>query len=637
MLLKTNKKLVIEVAVTMGFFIFVFVALNFNPLAWIQQKTKQSFTAWTAPKIENISEQVDFFQTGTINGISSATSGDESTLLGGFSFRLSATTFYPKLARYKNGEITNISSSLVGFDGAAVEDIAWDGTSWMIVGGNTLKRKGAFPKINMYGENGFSDLSSLISQYQSLVAQTVESGTNNNWLIGLNGPIETAFTHEPPMGSTKNLVLGYDSNTNTISEIVSSINNVDLNGAYVTDIAWNGYYWLISYRSQRLSDPSPLRGPFKSRLLMYDGKTTSELNPPNATHYSVHSLGWNGKYWLVPVYRFDTDKSELYRLDNDKFTKLPVVLPESSVVSGIIWSGNYWILATTTRTNADEPIRTEQESAARIWKYDNVSLAEISLPRPLASIRSLAQVNAETILVGGIDATANAHLSVLSITQPPQFADGTLVKSPDRPEVYRIIERQRKHVPNPELFNIYGFKWGDIQMVDQNLVDAIQEIKLVQAPGDPKVYYIDNLQKRWLGNIEIFNSYGLGWENVFKVDAREINAYPTARLVKLTDDEMVYYVTGSGMKRHIPNPAVFESYGNKWQNIVTVTAEELMSYPANYLIKLGGTDKIYKVMLGKKHWVKNFGAFERLGFKLNDVAPVNQIEFNSYPEGNPIE
>lgn len=616
--------------VIVGLFFFGFLTIEKIITANLQEGA-------TAQTPLEVSQEINFFNTGAVNSVEALGGNNTKMLVGGGSRLSGAVAARPHLAYYKNGVAENLGEKLVGFETSMVSTVSFDRTNWLVGGGNPFLAPASSPKINIYDGENISDFSSLLTDYYGNIETA--SGNGTVWILGLNEPTPYVGI-EGEVGKTKNSLLEFDGAN--ITKITDSVVRPDLNGAYITDIAWNGSYWLVGYRSVPGSDPSPLHGPYKSRLLQYDGTSIKELQIAQHALYSIYSLGWNGKYWIIPVYLPIQDLTELWKYDGVSLTRLPVEIPKGETVSAISWQDNYWVLALASPAIIESGVGmslsgyTVASHNAQLFKYHNLVLEELPLPSPFLIINGIARKSSEEFLIGGVLKTGKAGLVSYKVAAPPVYPENTLIKG-EKPEVYRIIGGQRKHIPNPILFNLYGLRWEDINVIDQGTVDLVPESKLVQAPGNPKVYYIDKNQKRWLQNIEIFNSYGLGWENVFQVDAREIAAYPTARLVRLPNDEKVYYITASGMRRHIPTPQVFESYGNKWHDVVTITVEEFESYPANNLIKLEGTTKIYKVMLGKKHWVKNFDAFRRLGFRLEDVAPVNLTEFNSYPEGSPIE
>lgn len=113
---------------------------------------------------------------------------------------------------------------------------------------------------------------------------------------------------------------------------------------------------------------------------------------------------------------------------------------------------------------------------------------------------------------------------------------------------------------------------------------------------------------------------------------------PKRKLIKLIDNNSIYYVTEVRTKRLIPNEEILNSYPlNKYEAIVTVSQEEFDYYPENVFIKLPDDPKIYKLENGQKRWLKNEDASKNPDFDWSKVAPVNQAEFDFYPEGAPIE
>ena len=65
--------------------------------------------------------------------------------------------------------------------------------------------------------------------------------------------------------------------------------------------------------------------------------------------------------------------------------------------------------------------------------------------------------------------------------------------------------------------------------------------------------------------------------------------------------------------------------------------EELEAYSDSKLIRLTGDKKIWYLDNGVRRWIPNPEVFNRRGFKWNEVSPVNFAEYNSYPEGKPLD
>ena len=86
-----------------------------------------------------------------------------------------------------------------------------------------------------------------------------------------------------------------------------------------------------------------------------------------------------------------------------------------------------------------------------------------------------------------------------------------------------------------------------------------------------------------------------------------------------------------------PTVEVFNSYNNKWEDIVEVSDTELNGYEDNDLIQAEGDHRVYKLKNRQKRWIKTAQAFNRLGYDWSKIASINQTEFNVYQEGTAIE
>src|SRR3989338_7079993 len=100
----------------------------------------------------------------------------------------------------------------------------------------------------------------------------------------------------------------------------------------------------------------------------------------------------------------------------------------------------------------------------------------------------MSPVSEAEFLIGGIKKDGKAGLVSYTFDLIPTYQDNTLLRGPQKPEVYKITGGKRKHIPSPALFTSYGLRWEDIKIIDQKILERIPEIKLVQAPGDTKVY-----------------------------------------------------------------------------------------------------------------------------------------------------
>ena len=122
-----------------------------------------------------------------------------------------------------------------------------------------------------------------------------------------------------------------------------------------------------------------------------------------------------------------------------------------------------------------------------------------------------------------------------------------------------------------------------------------------------------------------------------KVGREQIEQTPRARLIQPEGKVDIYYVTGALLKRRIPSWEVFKSYNNNPAEVVAVKPEELEAYAESRLIRLMGDPQVWYLEGGLRRHVKSPAVMSRRGFKWEHVSPVNFAEYNSYPEGVPLE
>lgn len=157
----------------------------------------------------------------------------------------------------------------------------------------------------------------------------------------------------------------------------------------------------------------------------------------------------------------------------------------------------------------------------------------------------------------------------------------------------------------------------------------------VRVKGEQEVYQLIQGKLRHIPSPKAFSGLGFKWVEIIEVEKSEI-ANPRLKLIRVAGDPKVYYITESGMKKWIRNIDIFNSYGNKWEDVAVVPQKDLDIYPDVDLIKLNGDDNVYKLEGNTKRWIKDEETFKKLGYDWSTVHPVNQIEFEFYREGEAI-
>lgn len=161
--------------------------------------------------------------------------------------------------------------------------------------------------------------------------------------------------------------------------------------------------------------------------------------------------------------------------------------------------------------------------------------------------------------------------------------------------------------------------------------------RILKFSTNPQVYILlSNNMLKWIPNPEVFNFLGLDWKKIEQRSLSDKKLYKRASLLRARNDPKVYYITEAGKKRWIPTVEVFNSYNNRWEDILEVERIEIDSISDVQLIRKINDKKVYKLENGQKRWIETYEAFVRDGFKMEDVAPVNDLELNTWPEGERI-
>ncbi len=114
--------------------------------------------------------------------------------------------------------------------------------------------------------------------------------------------------------------------------------------------------------------------------------------------------------------------------------------------------------------------------------------------------------------------------------------------------------------------------------------------------------------------------------------------FPRAKLVKVKNNKRIHYITEGSMIRLIPGGNIFDSYGDREEDIITISNKEFNFYPRNQYIFMENplsTDIFQVSDDGSKRYVVP-QVVKRLRITSDQVAPVNKAQFNAYEYGAPI-
>lgn len=183
--------------------------------------------------------------------------------------------------------------------------------------------------------------------------------------------------------------------------------------------------------------------------------------------------------------------------------------------------------------------------------------------------------------------------------------------------------------------------------VDNGLVNATaganvkdiagNAITLVQVPGDVNIYALVAGQKHLIPTFTIFIAYGYTMAMVQPITHQQLDKYPRADLVKVHGSSKLYYLTEGNMTRLIPNQKIFDSYGDRKENVIEISAKEFNYYPVNqYVYQENPLNRdVFQLTSNGKRYLTPMAVY-RLQLREDQVAPINQAELDYYKTLAPI-
>lgn len=247
-----------------------------------------------------------------------------------------------------------------------------------------------------------------------------------------------------------------------------------------------------------------------------------------------------------------------------------------------------------------------------------------------------------TMPKGNVSLTATYKSTVTNPAAPATPApaggnDGTLIKTAASSKVYVMIGGKKKWIPTPEVFEQLGYVWTSIKILTAAELAKIPDYEdnLIRRSGDVKIYLVVNGIKRHIPNPVVFQDYGFSWGDVRDVEQGVIDKYKTAFLVRASKEPEVYYLK-EGVRKFIPTLEIFNSYGDRMEDVQIISKMEMASYSITNLIRLQGSDDIYFLQGYTKRKILNATVFDRYNFDRNQVIDVNQTELDYYQSGEPL-
>jgi len=177
------------------------------------------------------------------------------------------------------------------------------------------------------------------------------------------------------------------------------------------------------------------------------------------------------------------------------------------------------------------------------------------------------------------------------------------------------------------------------------------DVILVKVPGtngykqtlglstNDAVFEIIRGQKHFIPTVDIFFDYGFDLAAVQSVTQKDLEPFPRAKLVNVyKKGKDNFYITEGYMVRLIPNKRVFESYGDREEDIITISKKEFNFYPRNQYVFMENplNADVYQIVDdGTKRYVVP-QVMKRLRIEQYQIAPINKQQLDAYSNGVPI-
>lgn len=151
------------------------------------------------------------------------------------------------------------------------------------------------------------------------------------------------------------------------------------------------------------------------------------------------------------------------------------------------------------------------------------------------------------------------------------------------------------------------------------------------------IYEIIKGQRHFIPTADIFASYGFDFKSVQDISRADLEKFPRTKIVQVDGNKKKkYYITETGYIRLLPSDEVFESYGNRKEDLVVISETEFSFYPRNQFVYLEGTVDVFQI---SEEGVKRYVVPQMLNkwkITFDQIAPINKAEFEAYKYGTPI-
>ena len=169
--------------------------------------------------------------------------------------------------------------------------------------------------------------------------------------------------------------------------------------------------------------------------------------------------------------------------------------------------------------------------------------------------------------------------------------------------------------------------------------EGSDSVNLVRVKNQPEIYEIVGGKKHLIPTMDIFYDYGFKLEWVQDITQKQLDKFPRIKLMQVTGNKKkTYYFTEGGMIRLVPDKNVFNSYGDREEDIIIISKKEFNFYPQNQFVFLENplNRDVFQIIQGKTKRYITPQAVKRMKIDSEQIAPINQTELATYKTDKPI-
>jgi|GEM_PF-2076724 len=238
---------------------------------------------------------------------------------------------------------------------------------------------------------------------------------------------------------------------------------------------------------------------------------------------------------------------------------------------------------------------------------------------------------------------------------PPPLAMGIRARTPAG-DVYLMIDGRLRHIPDRPTYDRLFREWGGFTEIPRADVyptgDPFDPDAALARDGESgKVYLLVDKTRRWIVGPHVFERYGFSWSTVLSPPADELAGFPEGAPVsgeyipegrRVTDPASgKVFVMLDGSLRHIPNPATYDALFRDWKGIGAVGnlagQRQEAALPADAHLAMAPDGRIFLVADGMKRWIASPAVMDRYQFKWGAVRTVPAEKMDRIPDGSAID